>query len=52
MPTLTDSKLPTQEKLTLPNVALYIAALNAARKTFIATESTNKMKLDSPQWTF
>ena len=45
LPNIIDNKLPAQEKSTLPDIALHISALHAARKAFIATESSNKIKL-------
>lgn len=45
LPNIIDHKLPAQEKSTLPDIALHISALHAARKAFIATESSNKIKL-------
>lgn len=34
-----------KKSLLLPDIALHIAGLHAARKSFVATESTNKIKL-------
>ena len=44
-PNLTDNKLPAQEKSTLPDIALHIYALQAARKTFAATNQITKFAL-------
>ena len=45
LPNLNDNKLPAQEKSPLSDIALHISALDAARKTFVATESSQKIKL-------
>lgn len=36
--------LPLQKESSIPDIAVHIFALHAARKIFIFTESSNKMK--------
>ena len=40
-----DNRLPLQENPTLPDIASHISALHAARRAFIASESSSKLKL-------
>lgn len=36
--------LPLQKESSIPDIAVHISALHTARKIFIFTESSNKMK--------
>ena len=38
-------KLPVQENSTSPDIASHISALHAAQRAFVASESSNKLKL-------
>ena len=45
LPNFLDNKIPAQENPTSPDIALHISSLHAARRAFIMSESSNKLKL-------
>ena len=45
LPNFLDNKLPAQENPNSPYIASHISALHAARSAFIASESSNELKL-------
>ena len=45
MPNFLDNKLPGKENPTSPDIASHVSALHAARRAFIPSESSNKLKI-------